>query len=114
MQLFKLNDGDELLFPFRSINKIEVLKIEDINEYLNKYNLKDKDILFVGHKSSSVNSNIFNIKISENLSQYPNAIWIGKLALYLINGFEIGDNTNLVSYKAEPIYVRSPQINKKI
>jgi len=114
LQLFKLNNHDKLLFPFQSMNKIEVVKIEHINEYLNKYNLSDKDILFVGHKSSSINSNIINLKISENLCQYPNAIWIGKLALYLLNGFEKIDNTVIAFDKIEPIYVRSPEINKKI
>ena len=34
LQLFKLNDQDKLLFPFRVVNEIEVLKIEHINEYL--------------------------------------------------------------------------------
>jgi tRNA threonylcarbamoyl adenosine modification protein YeaZ len=114
LQLFKLNDHDKLSFPFQSMNKIEVVKIEHINEYLNKYNLSDKDILFVGHKSSSINSNIINLKISENLCQYPNAIWIGKLALYLLNGFDKIDNTVIAFDKIEPIYVRSPEINKKI
>jgi len=114
LQLFKLNDHDKLSFPFQSMNKIEVVKIEHINEYLNKYNLSDKDILFVGHKSSSINSNIINLKISENLCQYPNAIWVGKLALYLLNGFDKIDNTVIAFDKIEPIYVRSPEINKKI
>jgi tRNA threonylcarbamoyl adenosine modification protein YeaZ len=114
LQLFKLNDHDKLSFPFRSMNKIEVVKIEHIYKYLNKYNLSDKDILFVGHKSSSINSNIINIKTSENLCQYPNAIWVGKLALYLLNGFEKIDNTVIAFDKVEPIYVRSPEINKKI
>ena len=87
LQIFKLNDQDKFLPPFRVMNKIEVLKIEHINEYLSKYNLSNKDILFVGHKSSSINSNIYNIKISESLSQYPKAIWIGKLASHLIKRF---------------------------
>ena len=114
LQLFKLNDQDKLLFPFRVVNEIEVLKIEHINEYLSKYNLSSKDILFVGHKSSSINSNNINIKTSENLCQYPNAIWVGKLALYLLNGFENIDNTVIAFDQIEPIYVRSPEINKKI
>ena len=114
LQLFKLNDQDKLLFPFRVVNEIEVIKIEHINEYLSKYNLSSKDILFVGHKSSSINSNFINIKTSKNLCQYPNAIWVGKLALYLLNGFEKIDNTVIAFDKVEPIYVRSPEINKKI
>ena len=114
LQLFKLNNPDKLLFPFRAINKIEVLKIEHVNEYLKKHNLSNKDILFVGHKSSSINSNIYNIKISESLSQYPKAIWIGKLALHLIKRLEKTDSKDIGFDKVEPIYVRSPAINKKI
>ena len=114
LQLFKLNDQDNLLFPLRAMNEIEVLKIDYMHEYLNKYNLNDKDILFVGHNSSSINTNIANIKISENLSQYPNAICIGKLALPLINRFEKAGNKDIAIDKIEPIYVRSPEINKKI
>ena len=114
LQLFKLNDYDNLSFPFRSINKVEVVKIEHIYDYLNKYNLSDKVVLFVGHKSSSINNNSTNIKISENLCQYPNAIWVSKLALYLLNKFEKIDNTLIAFDKIEPIYVRSPEINKKI
>ena len=114
LQLFKLNDQDKLLFPFRVVNEIEVIKIEHINEYLSKYNLSNKDILFVGHKSSSINSNIYNIKISESLSQYPKATWIGKLALHLIKRFEKTDSKDIAFDIVEPIYVRSPEINKKI
>ena len=114
LQLFKLNNNDKLSFPFQSMNKIEVIKIEHINDYFNKYHLSEKDILFVGHKSSSINSNIINIKISENLCQYPNAIFMGKLALYLLNGFDKIDNTVITLDKFEPIYVRSPEINNKI
>ena len=111
LQLFKLNDQDKLLFPFRAVNEIEVLKIEDMNEYLNKYNLYNKDILFVGHNSSSINGNNINIKISESLSQYPKAIWIGKLALHLIKRLENSVSKDIVFDKFEPIYVRSPEIN---
>ena len=114
LQLFQLNNQDKLLFPFQAMNEIEVLKIEHVNEYLKKYNLSNKDILFVGHKSSSINSNIYNIKISESLSQYPKAIWIGKLALHLINRLENTDSKGIAFNKFDPIYVRSPEINKKI
>ena len=113
LQIFKLNDQDKLSFPFYAINKIEVIKIEDLSEYLIKYNLVNEYILFVGHKSSSINSNIVNIKISENLYQYPNAIWVGKLALYFINKLEKIDTRDIAFHKFEPIYVRPPQINKK-
>ena len=114
LQLFKLNNQDNLLFPFHAMNKIEVFKIEHIDEYLIKYNLRDKDILVVGHQSSSISSNIVNLKISKNVCQSPNAIWIGKLASFLINKAEKIDNTDMAFYKVEPIYVRSPEINKKI
>ena len=113
LQLFKLNCKEKALFPLRAVNKIEVLKIEHIHEYLFKYNLRGTKILFVGHKSSLINNNIGDIKISENIFQYPNAIWIGKLASCLINKFEKVDNTDLAFDKIEPIYVRSPEINKK-
>ena len=107
-------DNKEIIQIFEKKGKIEVLKIEHIYEYLNKYNLSNKDILFVGHKSSSINSNIFNIKISESVSQYPKAIWIGKLALHLIKRFEMTDSKDIAFDKVEPIYVRLPEINKKI
>ena len=113
LQLFKLNEQDKLLFPFRVMNEIEVLKIEQINEYLNKYNLNNKNILFVGHRSNQI-SNILNTKISESLSQYPKAIWIGKLGLHLIRKLEKMDTRGIAFDKVEPIYVRSPEINKKI
>ena len=111
LQLFKLNDQDKLLFPFKAMNEIEVLKIEDMHEYLNKYNLYNKDILFVGHNSSLINRNNINIKISESLSQYPKAIWIGKLGLHLIKRLENTDSKDITFDKFEPIYVRSPEIN---
>ena len=114
LQLFKLDDQDKLLFPFQAVNNIEVLKIDQINEYLNKHNLGNKNILFVGHKSSSINSNIINVTVSENQLQYPNAICIGKLALYLINKLEKTDNKDIVFDIVDPIYVRPPEINKKI
>ena len=113
LQLFKLNDQDKSLFPFRAINKIEIFKIEYVDEYLIKYNLRGKKILVVGHKSSSIDNNIFNIKTSEKEFQYPNAIYIGKLASYLINKFKKVDNTDIAFDNVEPIYVRSPEINKK-
>ena len=114
LQLFKLNDQDKLLFPFRVMNEIEVLKIEHINEYLNKHNLNNKNILFVGHRSNQISSNILNTKISKSLSQYPKAIWIGKLGLHLIRKLEKMDTKGIAFDKVEPIYVRSPEINKKI
>ena len=114
LQLFKLNDQDKLLFPFRVMNEIEVLKIEHINEYLNKYNLNNKNILFVGHRSNQISSNILNTKISKSLFQYPKATWIGKLALYLINRPEKANIKDITFDKFEPIYARSPEINKKI
>ena len=114
LQLFKLNEQDKLLFPLRVMNEIEVLKIEQINEYLNKYNLNNKNILFVGHRSNQISSNILNTKISESLSQYPKAIWIGKLGLHLIRKLEKMDSRGIAFDKVEPIYVRSPEINKKI
>ena len=113
LQLFQLNSNDKLLFPLYAVNNIEVLKIEYINEYLVKHNLIDKKILVVGHEARSINRNIVNLKISKNLSQYPKAAYIGKLASYLINRFSKIDNKDIVFNKFDPIYIRSPEINKK-
>ena len=113
LQLFKLNNQDNLSLPFRAINKIEIIKIEDMYDYLFKYNLSDENILAVGHESDLINNNITNIKISKNINQYPNAIYIGKLASYSINICNKIDDTDIAFEKIEPIYVRSPEINKK-
>ena len=53
-------------------------------------------------------------KISENIIQVPNAFWIAKLAKLAIDKFEYINNTDIVYNKIEPLYVRSPEIAKKI
>ena len=111
LQLFKLSNQDKIIFPFFAINKIEVLKIEHLYEYLIKHNIIDKDILVVGHEAKLINSNIINITISEKSNQYPNAICNAKLALYLINKSENINNKDIAFDNIEPIYSRLPQIN---
>ena len=112
LQLFKLNAGDKYTFPLCVMNEIEVIKIENMHKYFSKYNLVNKDILVVGYKSNEVNSRINNIKVSESLFQNPNAIWIGQLASNLINKFDKINNGGIAFHKVDPIYVRSPEINK--
>ena len=114
IQLFKLEKDKKLLFPFRSMGRTKVLKLENIQEYFIQNSLIDEDVLAVGYESYLINNNSIKIKISENIIQVPNAFWIAKLAQLAIDKFEYINNTDIVYNKIEPLYVRSPEIAKKI
>ena len=111
IQLFKINYNDDKFFPFFPLNEIEVLDLKNINDYLIKNKLEDKCILFVGHRSSEINSNIITRKISKNTFQKPDAIWISKLASYLTNKFENKTYIGFIFKEVEPIYIRTAEIN---
>ena len=111
IQLFKINYNDDKFFPFFPLNEIEVLDLKNINDYLIKNKLEDKGILFVGHRSSEINSNIITRKISKNIFQTPDAIWISKLASYLTNKFENKTCRRFIFKEVEPIYIRTAEIN---
>ena len=114
IQLFKLEKDKKLLFPFRSMGRTKVLKLENIQEYFIQNSLIDEYVLAVGYESYLINNNSIKIKISENIIQVPNAFWIAKLAKLAIDKFEYINNTDIVYNKIEPLYVRSPEIAKKI
>ena len=114
IQLFKLEKDKKLLFPFRSMGRTKVLKLENIQEYFIQNSLIDEDVLVVGYESYLINNNSIKIKISENIIQVPNAFWIAKLAQLAIDKFEYINNTYIIYNKIEPLYVRSPEIAKKI
>ena len=111
IQLFKVNYKENNSFPFYPLNEIEALDLKNINDYLIKNKLEDKSILFVGHRSSEIKSNIITSKISKNIFQKPDAIWIAKLASYLTNKFENKNYTSFIFKELEPIYIRTAEIN---
>ena len=114
IQLFKLEKDKKSLFPFRSIDRTKVLKLENIQEYFIQNSLINEDVLVIGYESYLINNNSINIKISENIIQVPNAFWIAKLAKLAIDQFEYLNKTDIVFNKIEPLYIRSPEITKKI
>ena len=112
IQLFKLKSQNHLSFPFLSCNDVQPLNIENLYSYILKNKIEREEVLFVGHNYEFLLNKISNLKISINLDQTPNAIWIGKFAAYLINNKIKFNNSKIINNKFEPIYVRFPEINK--
>ena len=112
VQLFKINNLEEVNLPFSAMNDIEAIELENLDNYISTYKLITKDILFVGHKSELLKNKISNLKISNQSEQIPNALWVGKLALYIINN-NIDVKSAIIAFNDfKPIYVRPPEINQ--
>ena len=112
IQLFKLKSKNQLSFPFLFCNDIQPINLENLYTYILKNKIEREEILFVGHNYEFLKNKINNLKISINLDQTPNAIWIGKFATYFINNNIKFNDSKILNYKLEPIYVRFPEINK--
>ncbi|MDC0456554.1 tRNA (adenosine(37)-N6)-threonylcarbamoyltransferase complex dimerization subunit type 1 TsaB [Alphaproteobacteria bacterium] len=111
IQLFKINSLDDGKLPFSAMNDIEVVEIQNLDNYIFLHQLVTKDILFIGHKSELLKKNIFNLKISDQTEQTPNALWVGMLASCIINKNIDVINTRIAFNYLKPIYVRPPEIN---
>ena len=113
LQLFKINDTKNELLPIVAKSNIDTIKIEELYNYLAINNLILKNVLFVGHQSDVVKKMIDNVYVSNNLTQYPDSLGIGKLASWIIIN-KISINKTLYAFdKFKPVYVRSAQINLK-
>ena len=113
LQLFQIQDTKNKLLPIVAISNIDIVKIEELYNYLAIHNLILKDVLFIGHQSDVVKKMIDNVYVSNNLIQYPDSLGIGKLASWIIIN-KISINKTLYAFdKFKPVYVRSAQINLK-
>ena len=112
VQLFKINSLEEVNLPFSAINDIEAVEIKNLASYLTTNKLKTKNILFVGHKSELLKNKISNLKTSDQSEQIPNALWVGKLASYIIDNNIDVKSTIIAFDEFKPIYVRPAEINE--
>ena len=111
IQLFKVNKLDKYKIPFSAVNDIEIIKIQNLDNYLSVHQLVSKDILFIGHKSEFLKNKFNNLNISDQSEQEPNALWVGLLTKYIINKNIKITNTRIAFNDLKPIYVRPPEIN---
>ena len=111
LQLFKLNNTNKKLLPFFAVNNIQATKIENLNDYIQKNRLMLEDFLFVGYVPTLLTNSLLNINYSEALTQAPDAIWLGKLSLYIINNNVNYEQSKIAFNEFKPIYVRPAEIN---
>ena len=111
LQLFKLNNTNKKLLPFFAVNNIQATKIENLNDYIQKNRLMLEDFLFVGYVPTLLTNSLLNINYSEALTQAPDAIWLGKLSLYIINNNVNYEESKIAFNEFKPIYVRSAETN---
>jgi len=111
LQLFKLNNTNEKLLPFLAVNNVQAIKIENLDDYIKKYRLLAEDFLFVGFIPNLLKNSLLNINISEELTQAPDAVWLGKLTSYIINNNVNYEHSKIAYNEFKPIYVRSAEVN---
>ena len=111
LQLFKINNCNKRLLPFSAINNIEPIKLENFPVYVKENNLVVEKVLFVGFISNLLKIRSTNIKFCKELSQTPDAIWVGKLGFYIIKNNINYKSSKIAFDEFKPIYVRSPEIN---
>ena len=112
VQLFEVNSLNETKLPISAVNDIEVIKIQNLDNYISTYKLTAKDILFFGHQSELLKNKITNVKISDQSEQTPNALWVGMLGSRIINKNIDVKNTRIAFNHLKPIYARPAEINK--
>ncbi len=113
LQLFKINYTKNKLSPIVAISNIDTIKIEKLNNYFAIHNLILTEVLFVGHKSNMAKNIIENLNISNNSTQHPDSLGVGKLASCIISNKISINKTNYAFEKFKPIYARAAQINLK-
>ena len=111
LQLFKLNNTNEKLLPFLAVNNVQAIKIENLDDYIKKYRLLAEDFLFVGFIPNLLKNSLLNINFSEELTQAPDAVWLGKLTSYIINNNVNYEHSKIAYNEFKPIYVRSAEVN---
>ncbi len=111
LQLFKLNNRNEELLPFFAINNIQVIQMKNFSDYIKKNRLVVEDFLFVGHVPNLFKKSLLNINFSEELTQAPDSVWVGKLTSYIINNNINYQQSKIAFNEFKPIYVRSAEIN---
>ena len=111
LQLFKLNNTNEKLLPFFAVNNIQPIKLDNLNDYIKKNKLMAEDFLFVGFIPTLLKNKLTNINFSEELTQTPDALWIGKLTSYILNNNINYEKSKIAFNELKPIYVRSAEIN---
>ena len=85
LQLFKINYTKNKLSPIVAISNIDTIKIEKLNNYFAIHNLILTEVLFVGHKSNMAKNIIENLNVSNNSTQHPDSLGVGKLASCIIS-----------------------------
>ncbi len=110
LQLFRVNSNEKLL-PFYAINSVQPIKIENFNDYIVENKLVTEEFIFVGFISKLLKNKLTNIKLSKELIQTPNALWVGKLGSYIVNNNINYKNSKIAYDELKPIYVRSAEIN---
>ena len=113
LQLFKINYTKNKLLPIVAISDIDTIKIEKLYNYILINNLILTEVLFVGHQSNKAKNIIENLNVSENSTQYPNSLGVGKLASFIISNKISINKTTYAFDKFKPIYARSAQIKLK-
>ena len=111
LQLFRVHNCNEKSLPFSAINSIQPIKLENLNDYLVENKLVAEDFLCVGFISKLLKNKVTNIKFSKELTQTPDALWVGKLGSYIVNNNINYENSKIAYDELKPIYVRSAEIN---
>ena len=111
LQLFKINNCNERLLPFSVINNIEPIKIENFPLYLKENKLVVENFLYVGFISSLLKNKSSNINFYKKSNQIPDAVWVGKLGLYITKNNINYKSSKIAFDEFKPIYVRSAEIN---
>ena len=111
VQLFLCNKHfDFLLNP---ISNIEIINLKKLKHFLDKFNINQKKIKILGLIGKEVDSD--QINFAENISLYPTASYLGKLAFHLQtfekNKSKLQLNHKFFYNKVSPLYVRSPKTN---
>ena len=113
LQLFKINYAKNKLLPIVAMSNIDTIKIEKLYNYFVINNLILKKVLFIGHQSNIAKTIIENLNVSENSTQHPDSLGVGKLASCIILNKISINKTTYAFDKFKPIYARSAQINLK-
>ena len=111
LQLFKVNNFEERLLPFSAINNIEAIKLENFHIYIKENKLVVENFLFVGFVPNLLKNKLTNVNFCRESSQTPDAVWVGKLGLHIINNNINYKSSKIAFDNFKPIYARSPEIN---
>ena len=110
IQTFQITDTKSNA-SLKAVNKIQSIKMPDLNKYFLENNIENNNIIFVGYNKELIPKNKFNLHTLNTENQFSDAFLVAKLCYSLIlnkinlSYSEIGFNY----YK--PLYIRFADIN---